>query len=1204
MYNPNNKNMKNNFYNKMINGSCYVRNFMVWRKNLRKTLIILLLSCITLAGLPQTVTYQGKNLSLETVFDVIKEQTGYVFFYNYKFLNKADRIDIDVKDASVEDVIKTCLADQSLNYYIEDKTVVIIEDTGASSSEALEEAVLIDVKGKVSAKNGDVLPGATIRIKGTTKGTVTNKSGEFSLFQIEEGVKIIISFIGYQTKEVEVKGDTFLNVVLVPEATELEGIAIYSTGYQSVPKERATGSFEKIDARMFNSRSGDNIINRLEGMVPGLLFDQRTQRVGEGGFTNVTIRGPSDLGSSPREVNRPLVVVDNIEYEGDIRDINTNDVEDITFLKDAAATSIWGVRAGNGVIVITTKKGTYKKDLTVNVHTNFSISDKPDLNYSYGQYLNSSDFIDMEMMLYDLGRYNSDISDTWLGGDPLSPVVQILEKKKAGDLTDSEANAQIDLLRGYSFHKDLLKYVYKKRVLQQYAFDISKGTDKLSYFFSTGYDKNSGDYKGTEDERITVNSKVKLKPLKNLEVSTNFYFSRRKHIQGNRVFTSAGKETGKSGYYPYARLADNQGNPLTLVQNFRISWAEIEGQLRGLDWTYVPLNDLNKQEFTSKDWQVLLDFGASYQISPALKAEVLYQYQKANGESKQLWLQESYYVRDLVNRFTEITASNIIRHLPLGDVVQFSNSAITSNTIRAQLNYDKTWSNKHQFSAILGGEIRETISESKLPLIIYGYNDDNLSSQVLDFNQSYMNYNLSYYQTPFPFNPYSFTENTTRLPSIYTNMSYTYDYKYTLTFSARKDGANLYGVKSNQKFNPNWSAGFSWNISNEEFYKATWLPYLKFRATYGFAGNMNSSLSAKTTLKHRGNHYQTGRPYATINNLPNADLTWMKVRTTNLGLDFTFKNNRLSGSIEYYNKKTSRIYSPIELDPTTGKGLQVVNDGELKGNGIDITLNSKNIIKKNFEWSSSFIFSYETNEVVKYDGPVYPSSLPGFGTGVNPIIGNNLYGLYSFNFAGLDEEGNPLGYDENGELTSTHSWNTYTLSPDTVTELVYHGSARPTYYGALRNTVKWKGFELYFNITFRMGYYFRKNTVNYSGLENQWGDIHTDILDRWQNPGDEDVTSIPAMPENLSDWKLRYRDKFYAYSSATVAKADNIRLQDINLSYTFSKPDWYIQNLRVYVNISNIGILWRANDWNLDPDFGPTSYPTPHMITFGLTANF
>ncbi len=378
------------------------------------------------------------------------------------------------------------------------------------------------------------------------------------------------------------------------------------------------------------------------------------------------------------------------------------------------------------------------------------------------------------------------------------------------------------------------------------------------------------------------------------------------------------------------------------------------------------------------------------------------------------------------------------------------------------------------------------------------------------------------------------------------------------------------------------------------------LPYLKMRATYGYNGNFSRLASALTTVA-LNTSYTTGATTALIQNPPNADLRWEQVRMLNLGIDLELKNKTVSGSLEFYAKDARDLITPVSLDPTLGfSGDVYQNTAFMKGHGFDVQLNSHNIDGR-FKWYSAFLFSYAYTSVSKYLVPVSSNGSSYLDNQViKPLIGKPLYTVYSYRWGGLEPAaGNPVGYT--GKTPSTdYAAITSTTRHDS---LVYNGPVQPVYFGAFRNTFIWKSFSLSFNVSYKLGYYFRKQSVNYSILFSGWyWNGSADYAKRWQNPGDEKHTSVPSMayPANGS------RDEFYFYSQVLAEKADNIRLEDIRLDYVFDKTVYRhlpFRQITLYMYASNLGVLWTANKDHIDPYYN-SSPSAGRSMALGLNISF
>lgn len=1049
----------------------------------------------------------------------------------------------------------------------------------------------------VSAANHLPVAGVTLTLKHIKKTVVTNNSGKFSITLTTLTDTLIVSHISFKTKQVPVNTNTTVLLIILEEALNQVQDVTVSTGYQNIPKERATGSFVAVNNDLLNKRVSTGIISKLDGIASGLVFSKGIANRN----TELIIRGQSTLFANAQ----PLIVVDNFPYEGDINTINPNDVANITILKDAAAASIWGVKAGNGVIVITTKKGAYNHPLQVSLNTNLTISQKPDLFYD-PRFLSSPGFIGMETFLFNNGFYDADFTAT--DYRPVSPVVDLLHKTQQGIITIQDAQTQINAFKNADIRNDLSEYFYRHPVSQQYSLALQGGSAKASYYFSAGYDNDASAAVGSNNSRITLHTNDVFTPIRNLEITAGVdYVISNAASDNTQNQINLGGPSGKN-IYPYARLADADGKALPIVKDYAPSFAQVATANGFLNWQFSPLTELrngyNTTASSSCETRVLANI--KYSITSSLSAEIKYQFEKSTGNSQNLANALSYYARNLVNTFSVVSSDGKVQSniIPQGGVLDASNNTLTAHNVRTQINYDKSWG-AHVITALAGVEVSQTTNEGDGDRL-YGYNDALATFIPVDPTQYYTTYPTGYsYKI-------STTQNITssldRFRSWFANAAYTYAGRYTFSASGRIDASNYFGVDANKKNVPLWSTGFKWDIDKESFYRVAALPSLQFRITYGFNGNLDRNITALTTAQYSSSDPYTGLPYLTIINPPNKNLQWEKTAMLNLGVDFSVVRNIVSGTIEYYHKKGTDIIGDNALAPSTGfinlnfyTNTAKGNFASISGNGWDVQLTTQNVNQR-FKWSTRFLFSYVTDKVTHYGGSNPPAQLVSYGSGANGFVipnqGKPVYGIYSFKWAGLD----PLTGDPQGYLADTISQNyTALTNPASVNDIEYNGPARPVFFGGVMNTFSWKRFNLFINISYKLDYYFIRTSVNYYNLFNFYQG-NKDYNFRWQQKGDEKATQVPSLvyPANYS------RDIFYNSSSGLVERGDNIRLQDISLSFDVSNKllqQWHINTLQLYAYVNNVGILWRANKEGIDPDY-PLGIPTARSYALGVRVNF
>lgn len=1142
--------------------------------------------------LDKRISIDVEKKTLKETLDQISKQAHIGIIYsNAKGILKKS-VTIHAKDQPVSKVLTEILSPLTLTYeIIGDQIVIKLVDTSVrppSTGESQKQK--FPIKGKVTDVNGLALPGATIKIKDGAALATTDSNGEFQISNVPDSTILQVSFIGYVTKEIVVTDSNYLTISLENGSNQLDEVAVVSTGYQNIPKERATGSFSQPIKEMYDDRVSTDVISKMDGITSGLLFNRNTTNT-QNGQLDLSIRGRSTIFAN----DQPLIVVDNFPYSGDINNINPNDVASITVLKDAAAASIWGVRAGNGVIVITTKKGKISQPLNISFNSNVTVFQKPNLKYN-PQYMSTSDYISVEEFLFKNGKYDADLINT-VTYPFVSPIVNILAQQRAGSISSANATTQINALSQNNVLNDVSKYLYQNAVNQQYSLNLSGGDAKTTYYLSAGYDNDLPAQKDNTYDRLTINSNVLFYPVKNLQIGMGLNY-----IQSNTRTDNTISNVLSGNIYPYAQFADSKGNPLTILKSYSAGFVQNAPSLGYLDWSYAPLTDLGLGDNTTKYGDVRLSPSLRYNIVKGLSLEAKYQYEQYTNNFRDYESQQTYSTRNLINQYSTVDGNGNVTgyNIPLGGILNQSLTTVTAYNARAQLSYSGAW-NKSSLNAIAGIEQSQTKTDGIADATLYGYNSNTATSSNVDLLDD------------FPLNPGAVGYGTinngggvagllTRIRSSFGNGAYTYDNKYTISASGRIDGSNYFGVETNLKSVPLWSFGGKWDIDKEQFYHLDWMPVLRFRSTYGYNGNLDQNITGVTTFVNDGiNSVYTHLPQARISNVGNPELRWEKAGIANLGIDFGLKNNLITGTLEYFVKNGKDIIGNESFAPSTGLMIFEGNYASMSGNGFDIQLMSKNIDKA-LKWHTTLLFSHATDKVTKYDATIIPSALTtadGTGGNIYPAVSYPVFGIWSYRYAGLDpQNGDPQGYVD-GKISKDYANLT---QPTSKTDLAYSGPARPQYFGAINNNFSYKNFSLSVNISYKFDYYFRRSSLNYTTLFNNWSGGNKEYAQRWQKPGDEKNTNVPSMvyPDNP------VRDQFYQYSSATVVKGDNIRLQDVSLNYNLDRQLYQnlpFKNIQVYFYANNLGIIWRANKLNLDPDY-PTGYPSPKSIALGLKANF
>lgn len=1059
------------------------------------------------------------------------------------------------------------------------------------SNSLFAQTIDYEVTGQVLNKQAKPLPFSSIKLKGQKTGIYTDHNGHFSIEINQLPDTLIISNIGYQKALIPVnKSKSELMITLLLDSSHLTDVTI-NTGYQKLSPNKVNGSYVVIDNKTINQQSGLNILQRLKGVTSGLLFTTGKSNPNPNNNTGITIRGLSTI-NGPLD---PLIVIDNFIYDGDINNINPNDVKNITILKDAAAASIWGARAGNGVIVITTKKSQYSQKMQLDLNANTTMTSKPDL-YSIPQ-ISNENYINLEQYLFRKGYYDADINSP--NRPALTPAVEIFLARKNRTITASDSAQQIRDLIKINNRDQYNKYFSKTGITQQYSISLHGGSKQLAWLFSGNYDKDITNSEA-KYHKINLHFENSIRPIKNLNINFGIYYSNSQTTLGKPDYAST-TTINYTRQVPYLSLVSQKGESIAIPHNYRSGYIDTAGSGRLLDWHYYPMTEWRHNRQTKNIDDLTAHIGLNYKLLHNIKLKLNYQYERQRVKNSRYNDTASFYTKDKINLFSQIDPKTGIvkRIVPLGGMLNETNSQLYSQNLRIQATYNKSWSHNHNLNILVGLEARETGSNSNTNNY-YGYYKDPLQYTNVDVTSRYPTYITGNMSQLSGYN--GLTETNHRYASFFSNASYTFKDKYTVSGSMRRDGSNIFGATTNDKWKPLWSAGIGWEISKEAFYNNNWLSFLKITATMGSSGNVDLR---KTPLPVAGGGVNpiTSLPFLRINTINNPGLKWEQAFQTNLRVSFAALKHRISGSIEYYQKKGTDLYGDAPYDYTAWGLTPTItrNVASMKGKGIDININTNNI-NGNFKWNSKFLINLNSSKTTKYyttSSEPLARAIHG-GKRINPIVGKPLYAIVAYKWGGLDKLGNPQGYIGNKKSIDYMAIrkNAYDNGLNG-NSIKYIGSASPKLYGSIINSFTYKEFELCININFKSGYYLFKPALSYVRL-TQYGDGGTDYENRWQIPGDENKTNIPSFiyPTNSR------RNELFQSSEINVIKGDHLRLQYINLTYTYlrQKEKSPFNRMQFYVNVENLGIIWRANKEGIDPD-NPQSIPAPKTVTFGLRIN-
>lgn len=1082
---------------------------------MKLTAFLLLAFCLHLSAktFSQTITFTGKNISLKKVFTVIEQQAGYTVSGNFNVLKNTRPVSVEVNNMPVLNFLSLVFDNQPVDFHVDGKDIIISRKPVASLPYTMVEQPPLN--GRVTDSLGNALAGASIRIKGRSNSVISDNNGLFTI-NAKPGDVLIVSFVGFATKEWKVNGVQAVNIALGIESMVMTEVAVsVNTGYQSIPRERATGSYAIIGADRLANKMRPDLKAALEGQAAGLNLTK------DG---SLEIRGVSSFSAE----KAPLIIVDGFPITGGLETINIDNVESVTILKDAVAASIYGSRSSNGVIVITSKRGK-KGALNVEYRGTAGLVAKPDL--SYLNRASAADYVDAEMDLYNqspntyLNSYNNYAY--------LSRVNYLMVAKAQGLIPAADVDAQIAQLKTNDGLGQLQDYLFRAQLSQQHNISLSGGSDKHSAAANIKYIDNRGNTLYTGDNRLIADLRNDWKPNKRVTVkmwSNVNYSTSRAPV---RTTTSLLEYYSNTMMHPYDLVVNPEtgGYQDIFATNPRkqARYSTIPG-LKPMN--YNPLEDLGMEMTKTQNLQVRLGGSINVAITDGLNIEAGGSWTRGNAFSRSVYSKNSYRMRLGYNDGTSV--SNPAKHyLPDGDMLTEGRNINQAYTLRAQLNYNKTFG-KHIVMTIAGGEITRDVYDNNNYATRFGYNDQ--AGTFVPFN--YADYNAGLYnadmlgtskpQSQVSSGSLSFRDN--RFVSWYGNGSYEFDNRFLLSGSIRLDQTNFFGTNPDYRYKPLWSVGGTYKLSNEQFFNVNWISKLYVRGSHGINGNISLNSGPFLIITPGSFSNLTGDISYTITTPPNNSLRWEKTVTDNVGVDVSFLRSRLNLSLDYYSRKSKDLLAPDVVDPTIGYTSLTRNVGQINNNGVELTLEGDVLQTKDFTWNVLGTVAYNKNKVIDYNvNYLYASS---FLTSVNRE-GYAANAVFSYRNAGLDANGSPVYWDTKGQKVNG--------GLVMVGDLEYSGTLRPKFSYGLTNRFTYKNFELSFMMVAKTGAIMRK--VVYDG-SNIW---HKDVSKRWKQPGDEQTTMYPKLSASSLD------AFYFPFSNTFVESADFLKMRDASLTYTFSK---------------------------------------------------
>lgn len=1180
---------------------------------MRKLLSIMLALVIALTSMSAwampaadtKVTIDFVNQSPDKILKEIGRQSGLNIVYKTDDAKKWGKITIKATNQPAEEVIGQIAAKTGEEYSIKNNIVVFGKKQGRI--DALVHGIVVD-------ETGEPLPGATVILQGTSNGTSTNIDGEFALKVDSESPILQVTYVGMKASLIALTSkntEGTLKITLEPNVAMMDEVVV--TGYQNIKRENATGAYTIISAEDLEKRHTANLVNNLEGNIPGVVKQQEGR--GKTGEDLLTIRGQGTFEAR----TAPLIVVDGLPIEGGLNTVNPYEVQSITVLKDASAAAIYGARASNGVIVITTKSAR-KEKVSVDFNADITITDK--LNYNKSGLASAAQTIQLERLNWDAMRADDDQSsfntmlNNWKRGgfyaQGISQVKRLLIGNYLGEISDSELNSTLDTWSRNDYRREWQDAIKRSRVNQQYNVALRTQGKIVNSNIVLNYNNDnmgmSTDY--SRSLQFRYRGDINIAKWFDLAVSVNVISQRSK--------SDAGNGTGYGDYNafaPYQSMFNADGTlaPMEagcILDNPALSNPDYE--LKDHSYNLLQNQGLstNKDRYTNIRSYIHANFKLPVE---GWKASAQFQYEDIQQQYESLYDKNSYMIREIFNLYTTVDRKEVwvddpywdwedwdgdwdhyekkpvmmnqtIHHVPDGAMKTTNHISGNYYTFRAQTDYNRTFFDKHEVSALVGFEFREMHTRTSSDMRL-GYDPMTMTNQISQVDWAFINgwgkesilgpgygaYGI--------YSNFGDTDELHRYYSYYFTANYVYDSRYSVFGSYRVDKTDLFGSDPKFRGRPLWSIGASWNIHNESFMQSlTWLDALKLRASYGLTGNIDANSTSYLTASIKTNGLN-GQWQGEVDTPPNDQLRWEKTSTWNGGLDFAFLGYRLNGSLDFYRKNGSDLLTDVALDCTTGvpNAKQKLNAGCMVNRGVEFQLQGRILQQRSRKDVGVYLtanFGYNKNKVTKVY--FHPTTGAEFRQ-MELKQGYPLNSLISLDYAGLVKEDKMIygtWRDHTGEVH-----NTSTSSADfTIEDCIFSGTTTPKWTGGFTPEVKWNGFTLTGMFSFYGGNVMRVSPIIWNTTYGYDGKCPESALDYWN--GVEGAIPNGYQAKYLKNGTIGSAD------FRNVEKGNYLKFRSLVLNYDFENKlirRLGINDLRLRFQIDNL-CTWVANSAGWDPE--------------------
>lgn len=1191
--------------------------FDFWGSHVKKIpfqgLLCLLILCLSLPIYAQNeegkININVKDASVKDVLEIIKKH-DYRLVYSTAVIDACKKkITMDLKKATVTQILDEAFKDTDLVYKIE-KNLITIKEVKKDES--------IVAKGVVKDEKGVVIPGVAVLIKGTVTGTATDNNGNFQI-KVAKNSALIFSFVGMETKTVLVESEAPIQLVMKEMVNEMDEVVV--TGFQVLKKRESTSSIVSLKAEDIIEPVGTSLDQMLQGKVPGMSVMQMTSTVGAA--PKIRIRGSSTIIGNREPVwvldgvvlqdpvpldAAELNSMDRVNLIGNaISGLNPEDIERIDVLKDASATALYGTKAANGVIVITTKRG---KPGAPSIRYSTAMSFIERLSYDKMFLMNSKDRIEVSEEIYRRGLQFTGFSPTNAGFE--GALYQYLNR----NIDQKQFSNEVKRMK--EMNTDWFKLLFRNSFSHQHTLSVAGANDRVDYYFSAGFSDQQGSPMEEEAERFSFMSNL------------GFKISDRFHAQ---VMLGASISTTNRPLVDLLEYASSTSRAIPAYNaDGSLFFYDYSAGYNGIPLPFNIFNELKKSGSEDKTRLINTNITLDYKVTSWLFANVILSYNSSSTYGESYFDERSYRVstynqlpygydkKQLGNNLDDYR--NNYCQIPYGGILGVSENGADSFTGRFSLGLNKSFREIHSLSFVGGLDVQSQKSKGYMRED-RGYMPERGRKFVTLDKLDEWPYAV---QMAMRLKP-RITDVTKNMIAYYGAFSYAYDGKYVMSANIRGEGSNKLGEQA--RFLPIWSVSARWNVTDEAFMDPLLdvVSNLAIRTSYGIQANVTDDHNPNMIIALGSLNTSSEEFTAELTSLPNEGLKWEKTNSFNVAADFDLFKGRISGTFDYWYKKSKDQLLPLEVTSTNGGKSVTINGGDLVNKGWDLSLSAIPIKTKDFEWKVTLNTSKVRNEVLtsSKQSVTYSEYLSG------SLVRNGyaLNSFYSYQFGGLDEKGIPtyLGLEDHDE-----DGNTTVTTQDQALEkaLVYSGKREADFTGGLTMGFRYKRLSLNSVFSFSVGSKIRLNDL-YLGdnfrLPYPGQNMGSDFVKRWRKPGDEKYTNIPALTDEVYTVGGMYEGtginktnimnnvsanywQMYNNSDLRVVSGNFLRCRSISLTYLFDQA-WlrkmYLKGLSVSVGVSNPFVIKPKGLQGRDPEqvtMGSGTIPPQQTYSFTMNVTF